>query len=228
MIGVPAKILRIQIPQLEVAFSYQIEEPAPGSHRIRAKVEDFAPSPTSQVLAINDDETKPSTLNRFGGRWSSAPLRQAAQPAYHGQPGQAESPRLCHPVSLSAGSFRLGAREPARAQRPAVDNGRCTGIGSGGRHARPDRPRGRHAVSGTSGDRAGASCAGRRGALIPADRCGVSLNRTRPIGPPLPGPVGLRCSYSARCNLGANRRGRLLGRLSQAPSDPALPLSEAG
>ena len=67
MIGVPAKILRIQIPHLEVAFSYQVEEPAPGSHRIRAKVEDFTPSPNSQVLAINNDESKPSTLNRFGG-----------------------------------------------------------------------------------------------------------------------------------------------------------------
>jgi hypothetical protein len=67
VIGVPAKILRIQIPQLELAFSYQLEEPASGSHRIRAKVEDFAPSPASQVLAINDDETKPTLLNRFGG-----------------------------------------------------------------------------------------------------------------------------------------------------------------
>jgi len=67
MIAVPAKILRVQIPHLELAFSYQLEEPAPGSHRIRAKVEDFAPSTTSQVLAINDDETKPSQLNRFGG-----------------------------------------------------------------------------------------------------------------------------------------------------------------
>ncbi len=67
VIGAPAKILRVQIPQLEVAFSYQLEESAPGAHRIRAKVEDFAPSPASQVLAINDDETKPALLNRFGG-----------------------------------------------------------------------------------------------------------------------------------------------------------------
>ncbi|HMF37749.1 MAG TPA: hypothetical protein VKF17_13965 [Isosphaeraceae bacterium] len=67
IISVPARILRVQIPHLEVAFSYQLEEPAPGSHRIRAKVEDFAPSTTSQVLAINDDETKPSPLTRFGG-----------------------------------------------------------------------------------------------------------------------------------------------------------------
>ncbi|MGD0041313.1 MAG: hypothetical protein ABSE84_12985, partial [Isosphaeraceae bacterium] len=42
-------------------------QPAPGSHRIRAKVEDFSPSTTSQVLAINDDESKASPLTRFGG-----------------------------------------------------------------------------------------------------------------------------------------------------------------
>ena len=45
VIGVPAKILHIQMPRLEVALSYQVEEPTPGSHRIRAKIEDFTPSP---------------------------------------------------------------------------------------------------------------------------------------------------------------------------------------
>ena len=40
------------------AFSYQVETPAPLSHRVKAKIEDFSPSPTSQVLAINDDESK--------------------------------------------------------------------------------------------------------------------------------------------------------------------------
>ncbi|MGZ3394840.1 MAG: hypothetical protein ACXWPK_12450 [Isosphaeraceae bacterium] len=67
VIGVPARILRVQIPHLEVAFSYQVEEPTPGSHRIRAKVEDFSPSTTSQVLAINDDESKALPLTRFSG-----------------------------------------------------------------------------------------------------------------------------------------------------------------
>jgi hypothetical protein len=67
VIGVPAKILRIKIPKLEVAFSYNVEQPAPGSHRIRAKVEDFFPSSNSEVQAINDDEAKASSLNRFSG-----------------------------------------------------------------------------------------------------------------------------------------------------------------
>ncbi|MGO9812352.1 MAG: hypothetical protein ACLP53_16470, partial [Isosphaeraceae bacterium] len=82
MIGVPAKILRIKIPQLELGFSYQVEEPAPGSHRIRAKIEDFAPSSTAQVLAINDDESKPTTLNRFGGALviSALGVRLRSQP----------------------------------------------------------------------------------------------------------------------------------------------------
>jgi hypothetical protein len=67
VIGVPAKILRIKIPKLELAFSYQVEQPAPGSHQVRAKIEDYSPSPNSQVLALNDDESKASPLTRFSG-----------------------------------------------------------------------------------------------------------------------------------------------------------------
>ncbi|MGA2700100.1 MAG: hypothetical protein ABSH35_03250 [Isosphaeraceae bacterium] len=82
MIGVSARILRVQIPHLEVAFSYQVEEPAPGSHRIRAKVEDFSPSTNSQVLAINDDESKPSKVSRLGGAFviSGIGARLRSQP----------------------------------------------------------------------------------------------------------------------------------------------------
>ena len=119
MIGVPAKILRIQIPQLEVAFSYQLEEPASGSHRIRAKVEDFAPSNNFRVLAIDNDESKPSTLNRFGGALVISAVGARLQPANRGQSGQCEPARLCHPVNLTTGSFRLGASEPVHAQSAA-------------------------------------------------------------------------------------------------------------
>ncbi len=88
MIGVPAKILRIQIPHLEVAFSYQVEEPAPGSHRVRAKVEDFTPSPNSQVLAINDDESKASTAESVRrGTGHQRPGVPAPEPADRGQSG---------------------------------------------------------------------------------------------------------------------------------------------
>ena len=67
VIGVPAKVLRLKIPQLETAISYQVETPAPFSHRVKGKIEEFNPSPTSQVLAINDDESKAQALTRFSG-----------------------------------------------------------------------------------------------------------------------------------------------------------------
>jgi hypothetical protein len=67
MLSVPAKTLRLKIPLLEVAFSCQVESPDPSSRRIKAKVEDFSPSPASQVFALNDDESKPALLTRFSG-----------------------------------------------------------------------------------------------------------------------------------------------------------------
>ena len=67
VIGVPAQVLRLKIPQLETAISYQVETPAPFSHRVKGKIEEFNPSPTSQVLAINDDESKAKALTRFSG-----------------------------------------------------------------------------------------------------------------------------------------------------------------
>ena len=70
VIGVPAQTLRIKIPQLETAFSYQVETPAPLSHRVKAKLEDFTPAPTSEVLAINGDEVEghaPEPVQRSPG-----------------------------------------------------------------------------------------------------------------------------------------------------------------
>lgn len=67
VIGVPAKVLRLKIPQLEAAISYQVVSPGPYSHQVTAKVEEFNPSPSSQVLAINDDESKAKALTRFSG-----------------------------------------------------------------------------------------------------------------------------------------------------------------
>jgi hypothetical protein len=67
MVGADAKVLRARIPELEVAFSYQPDQSQPGTNRIKAKVEDFTPSPSSQVLGIGNDEAKATPLNRFGG-----------------------------------------------------------------------------------------------------------------------------------------------------------------
>ena len=67
IVGANAKVLRIKIPQAETALSYKIESSAPGSHQLHARLEEFTPSTTSQVMALKDDETKPTTLNRFSG-----------------------------------------------------------------------------------------------------------------------------------------------------------------
>jgi hypothetical protein len=66
-VGANARVLRIKIPQAEIALSYDVESPAPGSHHVRAKLQEFTPSPLSQVLAIRDDESKATPLNRFSG-----------------------------------------------------------------------------------------------------------------------------------------------------------------
>jgi hypothetical protein len=82
VIGVPAQTLRIRIPQLEAAFSYQVETPAPLSHRVKAKLEDFTPAPTSEVLAMNGDESKSTRLSRFSGALvlSALAVRARSQP----------------------------------------------------------------------------------------------------------------------------------------------------
>jgi hypothetical protein len=82
MIGVPARILRLTLPQAEIALSYQTEAKGPGAERIKARIEDFSPSPASQVLAINDDEKKPTPLTRFSAALviSSVVARLRSQP----------------------------------------------------------------------------------------------------------------------------------------------------
>jgi hypothetical protein len=67
VVGAAAKIYRIKIPQAEIAFSYKVET-APGNPpQLHAKVEDFNPGTTAQVLAITDDENKAIPLSRFSG-----------------------------------------------------------------------------------------------------------------------------------------------------------------
>jgi len=66
-LGANARVLRVNLPKAEVALSYQIESPSPGTHKVRAKIEEFTPDPNSQALAIQDDETKAAPLTRFSG-----------------------------------------------------------------------------------------------------------------------------------------------------------------
>jgi hypothetical protein len=64
LLGVPAKVLRIKLPQAEVAISYQVDTSSP-SLRLKGKIEEFNPGTNATILAINDDETKATPLTRF-------------------------------------------------------------------------------------------------------------------------------------------------------------------
>ncbi|MGC8642603.1 MAG: hypothetical protein ACP5XB_22325 [Isosphaeraceae bacterium] len=67
MIGIRAKVLRLKIPQLEVSLSYTVDSADPGTHQIKAHIEEFMPAPTSSVLAIENDPAQGKTLTRFSG-----------------------------------------------------------------------------------------------------------------------------------------------------------------
>ncbi|MGP0064921.1 MAG: hypothetical protein ACLQGP_15145, partial [Isosphaeraceae bacterium] len=64
MLGGPAKILRIKVPTAEVALSYKVDTSSP-TMRLKGKIEEFNPGTNPQVIAINDDENKGTTLTRF-------------------------------------------------------------------------------------------------------------------------------------------------------------------
>ncbi len=65
LLGVPAKILRIKAPLVEVALSYQLDDSTPGSLRLKGKIQEFNPGTTGEVIAITDDEDKGKPLTRF-------------------------------------------------------------------------------------------------------------------------------------------------------------------
>jgi hypothetical protein len=90
VIGVPARILRVTLPQAEVALSYQTEDKGGGTQRIKGHFEDFSPSPNSQVVAINDDEKKQTPLTRF----SAALVVSAVIARLRAQPIQVDLDRL--------------------------------------------------------------------------------------------------------------------------------------
>jgi hypothetical protein len=65
VLGAPAKIYRIKMPNAEVVASYQIDVPSPRALRLRLKIEDFMPGIGAEVLAIDTDESKAPSLSRF-------------------------------------------------------------------------------------------------------------------------------------------------------------------
>ncbi|WP_165065610.1 hypothetical protein [Paludisphaera rhizosphaerae] len=66
-VGVEAKVLRIKLPQAEIALSYKVDPKSANSFHVSGKVEDLTVPPTSEVVAILDDEKAPHSLNRFSG-----------------------------------------------------------------------------------------------------------------------------------------------------------------
>jgi hypothetical protein len=64
LLGVPAKVLRIQVPLAEIAISFQADTSGPHL-RLRGKIEEFNPGTNATVLAITGDENKGTPLTRF-------------------------------------------------------------------------------------------------------------------------------------------------------------------
>jgi hypothetical protein len=65
VLGVPARVLQIRMPQVEAAVSYQIDTSSPDALRLRGKIEEFTPGPGAEVVAITDNENKGTPLTRF-------------------------------------------------------------------------------------------------------------------------------------------------------------------
>jgi hypothetical protein len=66
-VGANAKVLRIRLPQTEIALSYNIEPRAADSYHVNAKIEDITVPPNAEVVAINESEADARPLNRFSG-----------------------------------------------------------------------------------------------------------------------------------------------------------------
>ncbi|WP_165249825.1 hypothetical protein [Paludisphaera soli] len=66
-VGAGAKVLRIKLPQAEIALSYKVEPRSASSYHLGAKIEDITVPPTAQVVTIRDSEDQAQPLNRFSG-----------------------------------------------------------------------------------------------------------------------------------------------------------------
>lgn len=66
-VGTNAKVLRIKLPQTEIALSYKVEPRAADSYHVNARVEDISPPTNAEVVAINESEADARPLNRFSG-----------------------------------------------------------------------------------------------------------------------------------------------------------------
>ncbi|MDG3003990.1 hypothetical protein [Paludisphaera mucosa] len=66
-VGANAKVLRIKLPQTEIALSYKVEPLSAVSYHVTGKIEDLTVPPTAQVVAIRESEADAQPLNRFSG-----------------------------------------------------------------------------------------------------------------------------------------------------------------
>lgn len=66
-VGANAKVLRIKLPQTEIALSYQVEPRAADAYHVHAKIEDITVPTNAEVVAINESESDARPLNRFSG-----------------------------------------------------------------------------------------------------------------------------------------------------------------
>jgi len=66
-VGANAKVLRMKLPQAEIALSYQVEPRSATSYHVNAKIEDVTVPPSAQVVSINESEADAKPLNRFSG-----------------------------------------------------------------------------------------------------------------------------------------------------------------
>jgi hypothetical protein len=66
-VGANAKVLRVKLPRLEIALSYQITPRSADSYHVSAKIEEITPPPGASVVAINESEAEARPLNRFSG-----------------------------------------------------------------------------------------------------------------------------------------------------------------
>ncbi|MGO9463832.1 MAG: hypothetical protein ACLQIB_42330 [Isosphaeraceae bacterium] len=131
VIGPPAKIYRIKMPNAELAASYQFDVPSPRSLRLRLKIEDFTPGSGAAVLAIDADEAKAPSLSRFstgivigalGARLRSRPFELFPdQSPLRGFTIQSVSPldasgwARVNLVRLADGTAEAGEQPPSRA-----------------------------------------------------------------------------------------------------------------
>ncbi|ODT97963.1 MAG: hypothetical protein ABS79_06680 [Planctomycetes bacterium SCN 63-9] len=81
--GVKAKIFRITMPEVEVAFAYELKPATPDAEaRVAARIVEFTPAPASKIIAVTEENkeqqlaqfTKVIVLAGMGGKLRSIPI----------------------------------------------------------------------------------------------------------------------------------------------------------